>query len=124
MSKSNFRLISQARFGRPSNRGPGAGPRWGMKRAVAELDQEDVIGELALLDPSPRSASVTAVTDSRMFRLDQEPFYELLEDRSEVARKMLQVMARRLRRSSSGKRQERARDDLWGDLQEKLVRPA
>jgi CRP-like cAMP-binding protein len=92
-------------------------------RTVADLGQGEVLGELALLDPAPRSVSVTAVTDSRLFRLDQEPFFELLEDHGEVARKMLQVMARRLRRSSSEKRQDRARDDLLGGLQEKLVRP-
>ena len=92
-------------------------------RTVAELQPGDVIGELALLDPAPRSASVTAVGEVSLFRLDQAPFYELLDDRVEIARKMLQVLARRLRRSSGPGKAERARDDLLGGLEERLTRP-
>ena len=40
---------------------------------------------MALLDPEPRLASVTAVEPTRLFRLDQAPFYELMAERPEVA---------------------------------------
>jgi HEAT repeat protein len=56
-----------------------------------------VFGELALLDPEPRIASVTAVEDSLLFRLDQEPFYELMADQIEVVRGIMQVVTQSLR---------------------------
>ena len=61
------------------------------------LRERDVFGETALLDPEPRLASVTAVVDTRLLRLDQAPFYEQLEDRIEVARGIIQMLSQRLR---------------------------
>jgi len=52
---------------------------------------------MAVLDPEPRLASVTAVEDTRLFRLDQEPFYELMDDRIEVARGIIHVLSGHLR---------------------------
>jgi hypothetical protein len=62
-----------------------------------QLREGDVFGEMAIFDAEPRSAWVTAVADARLLRLDQEPVYELMEDRSEVARGVIQVLSRRLR---------------------------
>jgi CRP-like cAMP-binding protein/HEAT repeat protein len=67
------------------------------ERTLAHLGDRDVLGEMAVLDPQPRSASATAVADTRLFRLDQDLFYELMADRIEVARGIIQVLARRLR---------------------------
>ncbi len=61
------------------------------------LGERDVFGEMALLDPEPRVASVTAVEDTRLFRLGQEPFYQLLDNYSEVARGIIRVLTRYLR---------------------------
>jgi CRP/FNR family cyclic AMP-dependent transcriptional regulator len=61
------------------------------------LTEGQVFGEMALLEPEPRSASVTAMEDTYLLRLDQEPFFELLEDQCEVARGMIRVLTRRLR---------------------------
>lgn len=82
------------------------------ERTLNHLGEGDVFGEMALLDPEPRLASVTASTDTRMFRLDQEPFYELMDDRIEVARGIIRVLTRHLR--------ARVRDvaDLHGQVQE------
>jgi CRP-like cAMP-binding protein len=44
-----------------------------------------------------RVASITAIEDSQLLRLEREPFYELMEDRIEVARGIIQVLSRRLR---------------------------
>ena len=62
-----------------------------------DLGARAVFGEMALLDPEPRIASVTALTDSRLLRLDQGPFYGLLEDQIDVARGSIQVLSSRLR---------------------------
>lgn len=93
------------------------------ERKLADLGENDIFGELALLDPAPRSAEVTTLTDTRLFCLNQEPFNELLEDHTEVARKMLQILARRLRRASSQTRPGREPIvDLLDKLQGKLDR--
>lgn len=69
-------------------------------RALAELGPGEVFGEMALLDPEPRSASVTAIDETRLLKLDQEAFFELVEDRPEVARGLLRVLSRRLRQAN------------------------
>ena len=66
-----------------------------------ELDQfgeGHAFGEMALLDRAPRSASVTALTDTHLLELGQEPFYVLLEDHSDVGRHIMQLLTQRLRR--------------------------
>jgi hypothetical protein len=61
------------------------------------LASGEVFGEMALLDPEARVASVTAQEYSRLLRLDQDSFYDLMTDRIEVARGIIQVLSRRLR---------------------------
>ena len=61
------------------------------------LGESELFGEMALLEPEPRMASVTAETDALLLRLDGEPFFELMDTRSEVARGIIRVLSRRLR---------------------------
>ena len=61
------------------------------------LGESEMFGEMALLEPEPRMASVTAETDALLLRLDGEPFFELIDTRSEVARGIIRVLSRRLR---------------------------
>jgi CRP-like cAMP-binding protein len=67
------------------------------ERLLNYLGERDVFGEMALLDPEPRLASVTAVEATRLFRLDQAPFYVLMEERPEVAAGIIRVLTGRLR---------------------------
>ena len=55
------------------------------------------VGELALLDPEPRSASVTAVDDVLLFRIFKEPFDEVMADRPEIAQGIIRTLTRRIR---------------------------
>jgi len=64
---------------------------------LAILKEKEVFGELALLDPEVRSATATAISDCILFRIDQEPFYELLENRPEIARGFIKILCQRLR---------------------------
>jgi len=64
---------------------------------LAELKEGNFFGELALLDAEPRSASVTALEDSLLLRIDQEAFYEIMADRSEVIREIMKILCERLR---------------------------
>jgi CRP-like cAMP-binding protein len=70
------------------------------ERSVAFLAPGDEVGEMALLDAEPRSASVTAVTTSRLLQLDQEPFYELLAANPQVTQALLRTLSQRLRERS------------------------
>lgn len=64
---------------------------------VAELGEREIVGELAVLDPQPRSASVTALEDTILLQLDQDALYELMTDRVEVARGIIRVLCHKLR---------------------------
>lgn len=64
---------------------------------LAILNEKEVFGELALLDPEVRSASATTVNNCVLFRIDQEPLYEVIENRPEVARGFIKILCKRLR---------------------------
>ncbi len=66
-------------------------------RTLNELPTRAVFGEMAMLDPEPRSASVTALEESLLLRIDNRPFYELMADRGEVALAIIQLLASYLR---------------------------
>ena len=60
----------------------------------------DVFGELALFDDSPRSATVTAITETFALALSRADFIGVLERNPEAMRKMLGLLARMIRRST------------------------
>jgi len=64
---------------------------------LAILNEKEVFGELSLLDAEARSASATTASDCILFSINQEPFYELIEDRPEVARGFIKILCQRLR---------------------------
>jgi Cyclic nucleotide-binding domain len=66
-------------------------------RLFAHSGQSEVIGDLALLDGEPRSATVIAETPARLYRLDAESFFELMGERPEVLRAILHTVIGRLR---------------------------
>ncbi len=61
------------------------------------LTEGDVFGEMAVLDSETRVASVTAVDDTLLLRLDQESYYDLMADRIEITRGIIRVLAFHLR---------------------------
>ncbi len=64
---------------------------------LATLEEKDFFGELSLLDTETRSASVKAKTDCVLFRIDQEPFYALMETRPEVVKGVIKILCKRIR---------------------------
>ena len=67
------------------------------KTTLATLHEKEVVGELSLLDAEPRSATAIAKTDCILFKIDQEPFYELINNRPEIARGFIKILCNRLR---------------------------
>ncbi|MBF0626123.1 MAG: cyclic nucleotide-binding domain-containing protein [Magnetococcales bacterium] len=65
--------------------------------AVALMDAGEVFGELALLDPEPRSATVEAVTEVRHYRIDGQALDELMALEPSVGRNIIRMLCRRLR---------------------------
>lgn len=57
----------------------------------------DVVGELAVLDPQPRTADVFARTPALVFRLRKAAFDEVMATRPEIARGVVRELVRRLR---------------------------
>ena len=56
-----------------------------------------VVGELAVLDPQPRSATVTARSQTLTFRLRREAFQQAVESQPEMAMGVITELVQRLR---------------------------
>ena len=67
---------------------------------LARFGRGDFFGELALLDTEARSATAEAVTDLRLLRLDQDDFFDLMEERGEVLRSIVRSLSGRIRRQN------------------------
>jgi CRP-like cAMP-binding protein len=66
-----------------------------------KLHTGDHFGELALLDRGPRSATVRALTDCRLYVLQEASFAAVLNEVPALAQKLLASLARRLRQVES-----------------------
>lgn len=66
-------------------------------RAVGLLRAGDHFGELALLDPAPRSATVTSTADMTVGVIDARTFAAIVRDVPALTGKLLAALARRLR---------------------------
>lgn len=68
---------------------------------VARLPARAVFGELAALDPQPRSATVKAVSDTALLRIDHATIVDLMAEHIEVAHGIIRFLIRRYGRPSS-----------------------
>jgi hypothetical protein len=66
-------------------------------KQLALFDKGEIFGELALMDTEPRSATAVAESDILLFRIDQEDFFELMEERDEILRNVLRILCQRIR---------------------------
>jgi CRP-like cAMP-binding protein len=64
---------------------------------LAVLEENDIFGELSLLDEENRSAGAVCAEDCLLLKLDQEPFYEILADNINVLKGILKTLSGRLR---------------------------
>ena len=71
------------------------------EKTINFVGEREIFGELALLDPEPRSASVEAVEETRLFRLDRSTLFELMEDNIGVVSGIMRVLCSRLRRMTA-----------------------
>lgn len=64
---------------------------------IARLGKGSVIGEMALLDLEPRSASVTATEKTFLLKIERVDFYELMASRIEIMQGIIKMLTSRLR---------------------------
>lgn len=72
----------------------------GREHLLAIMGPSDIFGELSLFDPGPRTSSATAVTKVRAASLDRDALRTWIAARPEITERLLQVLARRLRRTN------------------------
>ncbi len=77
---------------------------------VHELGMGDFFGELSLLTGEPRSATVRAVTDSELLRLDKDDFKEILTRDPALSESLAGVVA--VRQAKLSGLQEKARSEI------------
>lgn len=69
----------------------------GSERILAILGPGAVVGELAILDELPRSASVTAIRDSQLRFVSRQQFAQVAKSHPEIYRHITGLLATRLR---------------------------
>ena len=77
-------------------------------RVFAELGAGSSVGELAVLVPGPRSASVTAVDSTLLLRLRKPVLDEMLADRPELAAEVIRALVLRLRERADARADDSA----------------
>ncbi len=72
---------------------------------IAVRDPGEIIGEMALLDNAPRSATVRAVRDGHVLKIRGKAFQHMLLESSTAALSLLRTVSRRLRQNEGLLRQ-------------------
>jgi CRP/FNR family transcriptional regulator, cyclic AMP receptor protein len=66
-------------------------------RLLATLEANDIFGEMALVDPAPRSATAIAKTDVALVPISKKEFLVLISRAPSFALDVMAVLTRRLR---------------------------
>jgi CRP/FNR family cyclic AMP-dependent transcriptional regulator len=64
---------------------------------LALIDDNEIVGELSVLDAEARSASATTMEDCILLKLEQESFYEIIMSNATVLKGILKTLCKRLR---------------------------
>ena len=67
------------------------------EQPLMKLKKGDTVGELSILDPQIRSASVSAMEDVTLFRLTKPQFDEVMLDRPEISQNIIRSLVRQIR---------------------------
>jgi CRP/FNR family transcriptional regulator, cyclic AMP receptor protein len=72
----------------------------GIERILSFIGRGGIVGELAILDGLPRSASVVAVRDTELRRLTRAEFDTFAERRPELYKSLITLLTQRLRETN------------------------
>ncbi|MGO9610896.1 MAG: Crp/Fnr family transcriptional regulator [Verrucomicrobiia bacterium] len=67
-------------------------------RTLGVLDAGEVFGEMCLIEPGPRSATVKAATDVECLATSYEEFIKVIQDQPERSAIFMKALVKRLRR--------------------------
>jgi CRP-like cAMP-binding protein len=70
------------------------------ERVVDRLGPSQIVGEMALIDRSARSATATAGVETKVAPVDRKAFTYLVQEHPTFALMVMEVMAERLRRAN------------------------
>ena len=92
------------------------------EKQLVTLKDGDHFGEMALIDKAPRSADVTATSETKLLKITRKDFFEVIRKESVLASKLLwsflQVLSDRLRKSN--KEISSTQEEDYVDLTEEL----
>jgi CRP/FNR family transcriptional regulator, cyclic AMP receptor protein len=71
-----------------------------VSRRVGALEAGEVFGEMCLIDPGPRSATVRALTDVECLETSYEEFLKSIEERPDQALAFMKTLVQRLRQTN------------------------
>jgi CRP/FNR family cyclic AMP-dependent transcriptional regulator len=69
-------------------------------RVLGTLGEKSIVGEMALIDDAPRSATAVAVTDVSLVPIGEKQFLFLVSETPFFALNVMRTLARRLRASN------------------------
>jgi CRP-like cAMP-binding protein len=64
---------------------------------LAVLHENEIFGELSVLDSDTRSASATTVTECTLLKIEQEDFYDVIATNTDILKGIMKTLCRRLR---------------------------
>jgi CRP/FNR family cyclic AMP-dependent transcriptional regulator len=70
-------------------------------RVLGTLGEHDIFGEMALIDPAPRSATAVAATDVTIVPVGEKQFLFLVSRTPHFALNVMRTLARRLRNTNT-----------------------
>jgi len=73
---------------------------------LATLGPGDFFGEMAIIDDSPRSATVRAITDTECIAITRWDFMAEVRTRPDIAIQMLPALVKRIRAAEGGSQEE------------------
>jgi len=68
---------------------------------IAKLGEKEVFGELAALDPEPRSATIKTISDTLLFKIESALLYELISAYPNMARSIITILCQRIRQKNT-----------------------
>ena len=64
---------------------------------LAVLSENEIFGELSVLDSDTRSASPTTLTECILLKIEQEDFYDVIATSTDILKGIMKTLCRRLR---------------------------
>lgn len=72
-----------------------------LTRTITTLRQGDIFGEMAIIEKKKRSATIIALTECQLLRLNETMFYEIVRNNPDFAIKIIRSLSARLRKTNT-----------------------